>query len=81
MKKSSMFITGLLVGTAAGAVLGLLFAPEEGSKTREMLRMKLEELKRKKKNLEKAISDLHEEISGLGDEDEDFDEKENPAAT
>ena len=37
MSKDGTFL-GLVTGLAAGVVLGLLFAPEKGSKTRERLR-------------------------------------------
>ncbi len=37
------FFTGLLLGTIIGAVLGLVFAPQPGEKTREQLRSKADE--------------------------------------
>ena len=37
MSKDGTFL-GLMTGLAAGVVLGLLFAPEKGTKTRERLR-------------------------------------------
>jgi gas vesicle protein len=40
----SNFFTGLLLGGIIGAVLGLLFAPQPGEKTREQLREKADEL-------------------------------------
>ena len=38
------FFTGLLVGGTIGAILGLLFAPQSGEKTREQLRGRIDEL-------------------------------------
>jgi len=40
----SKFLTGLLIGAAAGAVLGILFAPAKGSETRKKLKQKGEDL-------------------------------------
>ena len=34
----SKFITGLLLGAAAGVLLGILFAPNKGSETRKRRR-------------------------------------------
>lgn len=38
------FFTGLIVGSIIGAVLGLLFAPQPGEKTREQLRGRADEI-------------------------------------
>lgn len=35
--KNNQVILGVLGGLAAGAILGILFAPEKGSKTRKMI--------------------------------------------
>ncbi len=40
----SHFLTGLLLGGIIGAVVGLMFAPQSGDKTREQLRGKVDEL-------------------------------------
>jgi gas vesicle protein len=39
----SSFFAGLILGGIIGAVLGLLFAPQPGDKTREQLRGRLDE--------------------------------------
>jgi len=39
----SGFFAGLILGGIIGAVLGLLFAPQSGDKTREQLRGRLDE--------------------------------------
>ena len=41
--KGPGFFTGLLFGALIGAVLGFLFAPQQGEKTREQLRGKIDE--------------------------------------
>lgn len=44
MKDSGKVVTALLAGLAAGAVLGLLFAPDKGSETRDKLNDSLTDL-------------------------------------
>ncbi|GAA4520012.1 MULTISPECIES: YtxH domain-containing protein [Sphingobacterium] len=44
MKDSGKVVVALLAGMAAGAVLGLLFAPEKGSDTRDKLNESLSDL-------------------------------------
>lgn len=44
MSDNSKVLVGLLVGLAAGAALGLLFAPEKGSDTRDKLSESLKDL-------------------------------------
>lgn len=60
--KSSNIITGVLIGAAAGTILGILFAPEKGKDTREKLRRKGVDLK---DNLKGRINDL---VDGIADE-------------
>lgn len=44
MKDSGKVVTALLAGLAAGAVLGVLFAPEKGSETRDKINDSLADL-------------------------------------
>jgi len=44
MNDNSKVLVGLLVGLAAGAALGMLFAPEKGSETRDRLSQSLKDL-------------------------------------
>nr|WP_199076965.1 YtxH domain-containing protein [Pedobacter sp. ASV19] len=44
MNDNSKVLIGLLAGLAAGAALGLLFAPEKGTDTRDRLSQSLKDL-------------------------------------
>ncbi|WP_437919264.1 YtxH domain-containing protein [Sphingobacterium sp. LRF_L2] len=44
MNENGKIVTALLAGLAAGAVLGLLFAPDKGSETRDKINESLADL-------------------------------------
>lgn len=65
---SSKLLSGLLLGAAAGAVLGILFAPDKGTETRKKIALKGNDLKDSVKNkfneLGEAISEKYDSIRG-----------------
>ena len=69
---SYKLLTGILVGAAAGAVLGILFAPDKGSETRKKIKEKGKDLGDAIRNrfgeLEEAIADKYDNIRSEANE-------------
>ena len=63
--KSGKVLLGLLAGVAAGALLGILFAPDKGAKTRKKILAKgegyAEELKEKFNEFAEALKEQRDE--------------------
>lgn len=55
MSKTTDNLMSFLAGAAAGAILGILYAPDKGTNTRERLAFKLEKYKQK---LEDQLEEL-----------------------
>ncbi len=58
--KNSKVLSALLLGAAAGAILGILFAPESGAETRKKIKKKSKEFGDR---LKTSINDIGENIS------------------
>lgn len=71
MNNSSKIFTALLVGAAAGAVLGILFAPDKGSETRRKIN---EEGKKMSDAIKSKFNEMKEKMNSVKDdmEQEDF---------
>ncbi len=69
MKTNTFF--ALVTGLAAGAILGVLFAPDKGENTREQLRKNAEDgLDKLRGALDKVEEDVEDLADGLEESDE-----------
>jgi len=60
MSRTTDNLMSFLAGAAAGAILGILYAPDKGTNTRERLTYRLEKYKQK---LEELLEEIMEEGS------------------
>ena len=69
-------LLGVVAGLAAGAVLGILFAPEKGSDTRRMIKRKSEDLADELKDkFEDFLETVSEKFEKVKDEVSDIAER------
>ncbi len=68
MNRTSKIIAAFAAGAAAGAILGLLFAPAKGSETREKIKDKAKKLSG---DLEEKISKAEQKIKDLKEDMEE----------
>ena len=57
MKRSMRMFTGLLIGSALGAAVSLLFAPASGEETRRMIKDNVDDVKKKAESTVKNARD------------------------
>ncbi|MBD1431914.1 YtxH domain-containing protein [Sphingobacterium sp. DN00404] len=69
MNDNSKVVTALLAGFAAGAIVGLLFAPDKGSETRDKINESLSDLgdaiKERAEEQFDQLSELKDKLVGL----------------
>lgn len=68
MSKKLEFLIGFVVGGLIGAGIGLLFAPQSGEETREILKDKFLELKEKAEKIPETIKKETQQIIQKGKE-------------
>ena len=60
--RTGKFVSGLLMGVAIGALAGILFAPDKGSKTRKKLRRQSDDLKEKLNDMVDDMTEKYEQV-------------------
>lgn len=68
MSNTSKMLTAIAAGAAAGAIVGILFAPDKGSETRKKIQEKSSDLAGRVKS---TIRRGKEKLNGLKEEAED----------
>ncbi len=73
MSKSSVSaVLGFLAGAAAGAAIGVLFAPDKGTSTRKKIKSQAQKVSDEmKENFSHKIDDLNKFVAGFVDETKD----------
>jgi gas vesicle protein len=73
---SGKILLGVLAGVAAGALLGVLFAPDKGSETRKKISKKGEDYADSlREKFNEFLDTVSEKIDGAGVDVQDFAEK------
>ena len=79
--KSGKVLLGVLAGVAAGALLGILFAPEKGSVTRKKMSKKAEEFgDGLKEKFNEFVDDISEKFGEVREDISDFTEPKKTSA-
>ncbi|RYY68649.1 MAG: YtxH domain-containing protein [Chitinophagaceae bacterium] len=68
--KNGKFLAGIIAGLGTGALLGVLFAPDKGSKTRKKLLKKGKDLEEQKVNIHDIVRKNKERLQAQAEENE-----------